>query len=125
MGNGFNPARAAHAYGTLKITNNLPQFAPGSVRIHFVQPSLSDGNAVGWSLGPTSGDCVAMYGSDALRPKLLDNQPVWGPVPFDLVLGDYLTPNFPNGDLTRLAKPFRVSAGAPVGASFTLQPYVP
>jgi hypothetical protein len=118
------PARAGHAYGTLKITNKVPQFGPGNVRIGFVPPSRFDGDAVGW-VTSSGGDCVAMVGGDALTANVVDNQATWGPVPFDVVIGDYLSPNHPTGDPSLIAGNFQVSLGFSTGTSFSLKPYTP
>lgn len=120
VGNGFLPDRSAHAYGTIRIVNNVVDFAPRNVRVNFAPPSRLDGAAFGYVTGSSSsGRCVAMFGGDALRPEIRDGQAVWGPVPIQIAVGDYFSANFPEGNPAKLG-PFALVIGNDAVESFSL-----
>ncbi len=85
---------AAYAYGTVTITNNVPDFPPRDKTYSFSRSILAQA-AMGVQY--SNGTSCESLNFVPVKPSWGETT-IWGPVPIVVAIADVRSPDFPNGD---------------------------
>lgn len=119
-----NPSLAGFAFGTLAVTNDVPDFAPLAWQYFFA--GLGTNASMGFDFS-SGGQCSELRGMVPFVPGW-ESSPNWGPVPVTFALEGFITPAQPTGDPATLEQPLEFTRGGADGGTnrieVQLQPFV-
>lgn len=115
-------SRTGFFVGTLAFTNETPNFQPKVLLALRENINISAGNydvGIGYDSDPT---CIDVN-SDLepwIRPNM-SNGPNWGPVPFEIVVKNYFSPDSPDGRPLLLNGGLQFTCNVSAGALYNSQ----